>query len=311
MKLALGIFVLVACPACLLAFLGLRDLATPSSAPAENAEVRTSDKGIPFTRRRATFQTRLRRRGAAPQEGHAGGPPDGVQEITYHSGKLKLTAWLAFPKYPSSRYPALVYFHSGFALGPTDLEQCQPFLDVGCVVMCPMLRGENGNPGDFEMFFGELDDACAAIHWLAQQRYVETGQIYTFGHGTGGAISALLSLVDDVPVRLTGSAGGLYGPDDFDTWGAFAPFDLSDPVERDLRLLMGNIRHMQRPHYAYVGRADRLQRHLPRIRQEMADAGSRLVIFKTEGDHLTSLRPALSDFWRAIRVRNRIPGKTR
>jgi len=305
MKLPLALFVLVACPVTVLVALGTRDIGTTSKGSSVKAEAKPLDSDAPFARRRAAFRTKLLWHGSAPQEAPPLSPPDGVELITYQSGRLELKAWIAFPRYRTSRHPALVYFHGGFALGPSDLDHCRPFLDAGYVVMCPMLRGENGNPGDFEMFFGELDDAKAAVNWLSQQSFVQTGQIYTFGHSAGGAISALLSLVDDVPVRLTGSAGGLYGPETFDAWGDFVPFDLNNPVEREMRLLLGNVRHMQRSHYAYIGRLDRLQQHLPRARREMADGGSRLIIFKTRGDHLSCLRPAMLDFLRVIRIRNR------
>jgi hypothetical protein len=306
MKLPLALFVLVACPVSVLVALGTRDFGNAPQVSPVNAEVKPLDRNAPFAQRRAAFRTKLLWHGSAPQEAGSPRPPHGVDLVTYQSGKLELKAWIAFPRYRASRHPALVYLHGGFALGPSDLNHCRPFLDEGYVVMCPMLRGENGNPGDFEMFFGEVEDAKAAIHWLSQQPFVQTGQVYVFGHSAGGAISALLSLVDDVPVRLTGSAGGLYGPETFDAWSDFVPFDMNDPQEREMRLLLGNVRHMQRSHYAYIGRLDRLQRHLPEFRREMSVEGSRLVLFKTAGDHLSCLRPALIDFLRVIRIRNRI-----
>ena len=42
--------------------------------------------------------------------------------------------------------------------------------------MAPMLRGENGNPGSFELLWGEIDDASAAIVELASK---VTGQTFS------------------------------------------------------------------------------------------------------------------------------------
>jgi dipeptidyl aminopeptidase/acylaminoacyl peptidase len=71
------------------------------------------------------------------------------------------------------------------------------------------LRGEDGNPGYHEMFFGEVDDGRAAISWLARQPGIDKSRIYAFGHSAGGVVAALFSLYDDLPLRATGSAGGL------------------------------------------------------------------------------------------------------
>ncbi|MHC4513021.1 MAG: alpha/beta hydrolase family protein [Planctomycetota bacterium] len=302
MRLPLALFLLVACPASVLVVVAKsRDAATDPRASSANVTPSLTKANLSFTERRATFRTKLTRRGPAPQEWWSELPPDRAREINYRSGDLELRAWIQFPRLRSQRHPAVVYFHGGFAFSSSDLEHCRPFIDAGFVVMCPMLRGENGNPGHFEMFLGEVDDARAATQWLAQQPFVATGQIYTFGHSSGGAVSALLSLLDDVPIRHGGSAGGLYGSTTFDTWERFVPFDLDNPEERQMRLLLGNVHDMQRYHFAYIGRADRMQRYLPEARRETAHGGTKLVIFKTGGDHLTSLRPAMLDYIRIIR----------
>ncbi len=72
-----------------------------------------------------------------------------------------------------------------------------------------MLRGENGNPGNYELFLTEVGDAKAAVRWLARQPFVDAKRVYTFGHSTGGAISALLSLREGVPAVNGGCWGGL------------------------------------------------------------------------------------------------------
>jgi dipeptidyl aminopeptidase/acylaminoacyl peptidase len=202
----------------------------------------------------------------------------------------------------SRRLPAVVYFHGGFAFGMSELDDCQPFLDAGFAVMTPTLRGENGNPGDFELFYGEVDDAQAAVLWLANQPRIDSTRIYTFGHSVGGGISALLSLRADIPVRKGGSSGGLYSKDVFYGWKRFAPFDLSIDKEKDLRLLVGNIAFMQRAHIAYIGRKDSLARVTPEAESEARQSGAPLTIVMVEGDHFSSLAAAISAFAETIRL---------
>lgn len=64
-----------------------------------------------FAAARTTFRTRLRRRGASPQDFTRGErPPPGVQEITYTSGDLGLKAWMARPL-GDALVPAVVFAH--------------------------------------------------------------------------------------------------------------------------------------------------------------------------------------------------------
>src|SRR5262249_44512173 len=107
----------------------------------------------------------------------------GITRTEYESAGRKLKAWVHSPKGSGPR-PALVYLHGGFAFGNDDMEECQPFVAAGFVVMCPSFRGENGNAGNFEMMFGEVDDAAAAVRWLAAQKTVDPKRIYVFGHSS-------------------------------------------------------------------------------------------------------------------------------
>jgi acetyl esterase/lipase len=185
----------------------------------------------------------------------------------------------------------LVFFHSGFAFGPEDMLQCLEVTGDRFVVMTPMLRGENGGAGSFELWGGEVKDARAAIRWLAEREDVDPDQIYAFGHSVGGGVSALLSLVDNVPVRHTGSCGGLYPPSIFDEWADQLPFN-DCPAERMTRLLIGNESHMLRDHFAYLGRQDPLEA-TSSLATEAPTNGSRLRIERVDGDHFTSFAPAL------------------
>lgn len=273
---------------------GLRSDAPPpphgiSSVPMEEAIE-------PYVARRARLQTQLTRRGPSPQRWSDDPLPAGVQVIEYESDGRKLKAWLSVPEaIADEKKPALVYMHGGFAFGLGDFAVCQPFINAGFVVMCPMFRGENGNPGDFEMMLGEVDDAAAAIRWLAATDFVDPERIYTFGHSSGGVISAVLSLYDDIPVRHGGSAGGLYGVDLFDATARLVPFEPRSKDERRMRVLVGNIAWMKRPHYAFVGREDVLMK-ASEARAEAASANAPLHVIELPGDHHSSLPDAIERY---------------
>jgi hypothetical protein len=277
-----------------------------SSASAPQGRTRTSREGDrPFWVRRAAFKTALTSPGPSPQPWEVETPPDGIREVTYPSGDLTLKAWIYVPPNgESSKHAALVFFHGGFAFGASDMLDCQPFMDAGFVVMAPWLRGENGLPGNFEMFYGELDDAVASVKWLNCQPYVDSTRIYTFGHSAGGVLSALVSLVDDVPVRFTGSSGGLYGPQVFELAEEWVPFDRSNPEERELRLLPGNLRWMKHRHYAYVGRQDGgVLGGVSAARSEMSGGSSLLEIISLPGDHFSSYPIAMQKYLELITSR--------
>jgi acetyl esterase/lipase len=274
-----------------------------TDSPASDNDPAGQDTAPSFLEQRKSFKTQLTRRGPAPQEYDPETPPAGVKEVRYRSGNLNLKAWVSTPRaQPGKKFPALVFFHGGFAFGAGDLEECKPFMDAGFVVMAPMLRGENGNSGQFELFHGEVDDARAAVKWIASHPNVDRDRIYTFGHSVGGGISAMLSLLDDVPLQHGGSSGGLYDQTVFDGWSDITPFDRSNAQERKLRVLVGNVKDMQHEHTAYLGTADNFQSSAAMAQRE---GGTKLKVEMIPGDHFTSFQPALRRYLAKIQSENR------
>ncbi len=258
---------------------------------------RTPVRTKPYLTRLQEFETNLKYRGPSPQEWIDEKLPQNTKLVHYYSDRLRLKAWLYIPPNKKEKNPALIYLHGGFAFGLSDLMDCEPFINAGYVVMCPMFRGENGNPGNFELMLGEVEDAKAAIQWLANQPYIDRNRIFSFGHSAGGGISALLSLRTNVPVQHTGSCGGLYNQDVFYGWYDFVPFDLFNSNERKLRVLTGNISEMQFPHYAYIGNMDAIKDEIKSAKRELFTVEEpKLKIFMVEGDHYTSLRHALERY---------------
>lgn len=115
-------------------------------------------------------------------------PRRAAGSIRYPSGALTLKAWLAEPPADGKRHPAIVYVHGGYSFARDDWEAAAPYAKAGYAVLTPMLRGENGNPGDYEAYYGEVDDAIAAGRYLASLPGVDPDKVFIAGHSIGGVI---------------------------------------------------------------------------------------------------------------------------
>ncbi|WP_163995498.1 alpha/beta hydrolase family protein [Pyxidicoccus caerfyrddinensis] len=155
------------------------------SAPA--TEVVNED----YVQARGGFKTKLLRRGPSPQEGEAGLKPQGTTVVTYRSGDLDLTAFVSPVPQDGKKHPAVLFLHGGFAFGAEDWEMSSPLREAGFVVMMPLLRGENGQPGTFTFFYDEVDDVLAAATALARLPGVDASRIYVSGHSVGGTLALL------------------------------------------------------------------------------------------------------------------------
>lgn len=257
--------------------------------------------------RRRTFEKVITKHMPAPQDWQVQIAPENVEVIRYASGEFGLPAWLAIPNGAGrdDKRPAFVYLHGGNAFDKLDYEFCKPALDAGFVVLVPIFRGENGQSGNYEAMLGETDDAASAVRWLSEHEAVDAEKIFVFGHDFGGGLAGLLSLRDDVPIRHTGSCGGLYHDFSFYIWALndTLPFAIADKDERDMRLLIANLTDMQRPHLAYVGDEDYNQLFVPTIRRRVLDIQveqpewkSQLQIETVSGDHISSLDESIQRY---------------
>src|SRR5438105_10119984 len=185
---------------------------------------------------RSKFKTKLVRQGAAPQEWHRVDPPEGVKSLDFRSGSLRLKAWINPPANAGQRkLPAVLFLHGGWAFGKEDWDMAKPYRDAGYVVVTPMLRGENGQPGSFTMFYDEVDDVLAAADALAKLPYVDDKHIYVSGHSAGGTLS-LLTAMASPRFRAAASFSGSPNQKTFAQQGQYpVPFDQSNPLELDLR----------------------------------------------------------------------------
>jgi acetyl esterase/lipase len=252
-----------------------------------------------FIAARQKFHTKLVRKGPVPERYKMGIVPPNVRVVQYPSGKLQLMAWYAPAQSPKPR-PALVYFHGGFSFSRDDYEDMQLFADAGFNIFCPTFRAENGNPGNHEMFYGELDDARAAIEWLKKQPEVDPHNIFTFGHSAGGVISALLSIYPNA-ARLTASAGGMYDVALFED--GKLPFDTFSETEMRLRVFPPNAAQCKTKHFAYVGDEDvDNRRGAEKAKKNAATTNAPLTVVQVPGTHEAMLEEATKAYFKEVQA---------
>jgi dipeptidyl aminopeptidase/acylaminoacyl peptidase len=184
---------------------------TPVDSPDANLPVTAGLELQPddYAQVRREFRTKLLRNGPSPQRWKAVQAPKDVAVVEYPSGDLRLKAWVNRPAKVDGKQPAVLFLHGGWAFGADDWEMAEPFRDAGFVVMAPLLRGENGQPGNFTMFYDEVDDVLAAADALAKIPGVDPARIYLSGHSAGGTLTMLAAMASDrfrAAASLSGSA---------------------------------------------------------------------------------------------------------
>jgi len=231
------------------------------SADGNTTGVLANEENISFTKQitsrfyeeRCGFETNLIKRIPAPQEYEAEVPPAGVKEVFYDSGDLKLKAWLLDKPADDDKHPAVVFAHGGFSFGGSGWEDGQEFIDHGFILMTPMLRGENGNPGNFEYFYGEVDDLLAAADYLANVSYVDSTRIFLCGHSVGGTLSILASMMPS-RYRAMASFGGMPTTEGLIRNGGYPnPFDSTNRKEFEVRSAIYYPDSIITPLFLYVG----------------------------------------------------------
>lgn len=136
---------------------------------------------------------------------------------TTYDGPLGQMKAIASPIASSGkRRPAVVWVFGGFGsifdefaeFGETANDQgIASFLEKDIVLFLPTKRGEHGNPGVFECFFGEVDDIVAAVEHVAARPDVDRNRIFLMGHSTGGTNVLLASMFTDIPAGVVSFGG--------------------------------------------------------------------------------------------------------
>jgi dienelactone hydrolase len=243
---------------------------------------------------RQTFRTQLVRRGPSPQDGEPLGVYEGVDRIAYRSGGLNLTAYVDHAPADGRPRPAVLYLHGGFAFGEEDLEQAQPYRDAGFIVMVPVLRGENGQPGDFTLSYDEVDDVLGAAEALAALPYVDAQQICVAGHSAGGTLAMLAALASPrfrASANFSGTANEKMVCDEMPE---LVVYNQSDPREMLARSAEAFATSFKCPARLYYGSREwYFKPQLDRTAQRAQQKGIDVQVVQVSGDHFTMLEAAI------------------
>jgi alpha/beta superfamily hydrolase len=135
------------------------------------------------------------------------GPSAGGLELVQYDAPLgKMWAYVTQPPFGAGKRPAILWITGGDcnSLGdvsdrhdPDNDQSAAVYRTLDFVTMYPSLRGGHDNPGERELFYGEVDDVLAAAEYLARLPYVDPKQIYLGGHSTGGTLVLLAAACSD------------------------------------------------------------------------------------------------------------------
>lgn len=194
-------------------------------------------------------------------------PPEIFNIIKYPAKPGDMFAYLTPPpENKSIKLPAVIWLNGGYGgIGgddyfwqpkPADNDQTgATFRDPNMVLMIPSFRGENTNPGRYEMFYGEIEDLESAREYLASLEYIDPKRIYVVGHSTGGTRALLASEYSD-KFRAVFSLGGI--PDlELRAAGNMIvelPFDENNKEEFNVRSVYRYIKSIKSPTFYFEGR---------------------------------------------------------
>lgn len=278
-------------------------------------EVRQED----YAKARREFRTRLVQKIPSPQAVAMPDPPTGVEVVEFPSGGLRLKAWMNSPGKPSSRkIPAVIFLHGGFSFIRDHWEQAEAYRNAGFIVLTPILRGENGQAGNFTLLYDEVDDVLAAAEFLSRRPFVDAENIFLAGHSAGGTLALLASQASG-RFRAVASFSGspdqklllrLGFPKDK------IPFDQADPREFQMRSPLAYAASLKSPTRIYYGSQEPVFDLTSRRAADLAkEAGLDVEAVVTQGNHEShvpaSVRQSIEFFDRHLSAKVRLTLKAR
>jgi dipeptidyl aminopeptidase/acylaminoacyl peptidase len=239
----------------------MREVAPPPRPVAERPPVNLLDARKAWGR-----DTAVRKADGYKPDGRPNVPPEHLFRIVrYPSPAGDLAAYLSVA--PSlGKHPAVVWAHGGtgginggvFWSHPTpaDDQSAAAFRLAGCVLLVPSWRGENDNPGRYELFYGEVDDLLAAVEYARRLPQVDPDRVYLAGHDTGGTLVLLAAATGCDRFRAGFAFGGSADLRPVVAAGGLPlPFDPTDPDEVRLRSAVHFGAGVARPTFYFEGTA--------------------------------------------------------
>ncbi|HYD87980.1 MAG TPA: alpha/beta fold hydrolase [Vitreimonas sp.] len=271
------------------AFLGCAQAQTTPTRTTSGLRIKTTDYAVD----RQAFQTRLLRRTPSPQPYGVDRVPSGVREIHYPSGDLRLKAWFARPASAPEQAPLVVFAHGGFAFGAEDLDMARPYLAAGYAVAVPWVRGENGLPGAFSMFYDEAADIIAVTEFLKTQAGIDSERIYLAGHSVGGTLAMLAGQASS-NYRAVASFSG--SPDQLlfcREYAQITPFDLNDLAESEMRSPLSYAASFKAPARLFYAQGEVYGEDTQLMARIAKAAGLDVEALAVRGDHFTAVPEAM------------------
>jgi acetyl esterase/lipase/Fe-S cluster assembly iron-binding protein IscA len=283
----------------------------PPAPPAPTATAPAADKAaqptapapaaIPtdIVAARAAFKTRILDTAPKGDGTEPDRPGSTFSLITYKSPAGDLAAYLTADPKDGQKRPAIIVCTGGFGGIGDDSWLVERFTghfrNAGMVVMCPSWRGQQKNPGVAEGFYGELDDALAAVDFVRALPYVDPARVYITGHSTGGTISLMVAEATD-KVRASFPLGPCYDMAAVTAEGKFygdpSPFDTTNPMEVRLRSPIEFIAGLRAPTFSFEGRLSPNDALSTDANQRATRAGKPFTAFSIrDGDHFNIVDP--------------------
>lgn len=214
----------------------------------------------------ARFETKIIAASFDSDEPPMEAPPNIFNLITYPARYGNMLAYLTpAPQNKVAKLPAVIWLNGGYGgisggdyfwrKQPVENDQTgSVFHDPNMVLMIPSFRGENTNPGNYEMFYGEIEDLDAAREYLASLPYINDKRIYLVGHSTGGTRALLASEYTD-KFRAIFSLGAIpdlalrvqYG------MAVEIPFDQTIDEEFAVRSVYRYLKSIKKPTFYFEG----------------------------------------------------------
>lgn len=224
-------------------------------------------------------------------------PPEGVFDLVdYPSKSGNLAAYVSCNPHDGKKHPLIIWVAGGWENGIDESpwsdaqwdndQSASAFWKNGVLTLYPSFRGACGNPGNYETFFGEIDDIDAACKYAQSLPYVDPDRIYLGGHSTGGTRALLAAEYTD-SFRAVFCFGPvdkikLYDPSEF-------TFDTSNNEEYIMRSPIYWLNDVKIPTFIIEG-SDGNSDCVKRIRNKSGNKNINCYIVN-EADHFSVLAP--------------------